>query len=198
MHGVITAFGGWPPPWSASDVPTLGLRTNSMTVDQMRISWPAFAATGGAGARGRLDGVDYHLATVILCTPFLFSAYDEPARRRIRYGGSLRQTACAFGSEKSNRAVRKGVGPDYPLWASRFVLPHIEGAAYAQECAEIVRRLCGSDDRFWSADASYGELYAPPRCCPPWRYGPSGAMLPVESADAPPADGWRGGGGGRP
>jgi 2,4-dienoyl-CoA reductase-like NADH-dependent reductase (Old Yellow Enzyme family) len=176
----------WPsadgqPPWSASDVPSpWGFVPISMTGDQIEEIVAAFAATAVRAREGGIDGVELHFGHGYLVHQF-YSPMTN--RREDEYGGSL-ENRMRFGSEIIS-AVRKAVGPDYPV-GIRLSDQHIDGGLTAQECAEIVRRLCAAK-MIDFVNASMGSYHDPSSMLPTMET-PVGAMLPSSAPIAAAAD----------
>lgn len=176
----------WPsadgqPPWSASTVPSpWGFVPISMTRDQIEEIVAAFAATAVRAREGGLDGVELHFGHGYLVHQF-YSPMTN--RREDDYGGSL-ENRMRFGSEIIN-AVRKAVGPDYPV-GIRLSDQHIDGGLTAEECAEIVRRLCAAKMVDF-VNASMGSYHDPTSMLPTMET-PVGAMLPSSGPIAAAAD----------
>lgn len=176
----------WPsadgaPPWSASTIPSpWGFVPIAMTKDQIEEIVAAFAATAVRAREGGLDGVELHFGHGYLVHQF-YSAMTN--RRDDEYGGSL-DNRMRFGSEII-RAVRKAVGPDFPV-GIRLSDQHIDGGLGPEECAEIVRRLCAAK-MIDFVNASMGSYHDPASMLPTMET-PVGAMLPSSGPIAAAAD----------
>ena len=176
----------WPsadgsPPWSASTVPSpWGFVPIAMTKDQIDEIVAAFAAAAVRAREGDIDGVELHFGHGYLVHQF-YSAMTN--RRDDEYGGGL-DNRMRFGNEIIN-AVRKAVGPDYPV-GIRLSDQHIDGGLTPQECAEIVRRLCAAK-MIDFVNASMGSYHDPSSMLPTMET-PVGSMLPSSGPIAAAAD----------
>jgi 2,4-dienoyl-CoA reductase-like NADH-dependent reductase (Old Yellow Enzyme family)/threonine dehydrogenase-like Zn-dependent dehydrogenase len=177
----------WPnidgsPPWSASDVPSpWGFVPVPMSRDQIGEIVQSFAATARRAQEGGLDGVEMHMGH-----GYLVHQYFSPITnvRQDEYGGSL-QNRARFGREILS-AVRKAVGPDFPV-GIRISDSHVPGGVTADECADIVRSYCG--DRLLDfVNASMGSYYDVPSMLPAMDT-PTGAMVPSSGRIAAAASG---------
>lgn len=176
----------WPsadgaPPWSASTVPSpWGFVPIAMTHDQIEEIVAAFAAAAVRAREGGLDGVELHFGHGYLVHQF-YSAMTN--RREDAYGGPL-ENRMRFGNDIID-SVRRAVGRDFPV-GIRLSDQHIDGGLTAEECAEIVRRLCAAK-MIDFVNASMGSYHDPASMLPTMET-PVGAMLPSSGPIAAAAD----------
>jgi len=89
----------------------LGVPPHELTVGEIaeRVEW--FASAAGRAREAGFDGVEIHGAHQYIIAAFLSSATN---RRRDKYGGSVENKARFL--IEILQAIRKEVGPDFPVW----------------------------------------------------------------------------------
>ncbi|MFH1647370.1 MAG: FAD-dependent oxidoreductase [Chloroflexota bacterium] len=108
---------------------------HELTVDEIDEIVGRFAAAANRAKEAGCDGVELHAAHIYLISQFLSPAANK---RTDRYGGTLENRARFF--MEIIRAIRKAVGPDYPVWCRITAQEYgIESGITLEETKQVVR-----------------------------------------------------------
>lgn len=170
-----SAITGWPivgP--SPIACPTRSEVPQELSPSQIAELVQAFAAAAGRAQAAGADGVEVHMAHGYLLCSFLSPFSNQ---RRDEYGGSLENRA-RFAVEVL-RAVRRAVGPDFPVLCRLSGDEYVPGGLVIDDTRRIARILEaeGADALHVSAcNAASGYLNHPPY------YVEEGVFLPLAQA----------------
>jgi 2,4-dienoyl-CoA reductase-like NADH-dependent reductase (Old Yellow Enzyme family) len=122
---------------SASDVAVLpGPRPRPMTEPEILAVIEAFAQAARRAAQAGFDGVEVHAAHYYLLSQFL-SPYTN--HRTDRWGGDLAGRARL--AVEVVKAVRRAVGPDYPIFCRLHSQENLEGGMSTEDSVYFARAL---------------------------------------------------------
>ena len=162
-----------------------GPAPRAMTEAEIEATIAAFAAAARRVKAAGFDGVEIHAAHYYLISEFL-SPYSN--RRTDRWGGGRPERA-RLGVEVT-RAVRRAVGPEYPVFCRMHAVEAVEGGLTPEDAAHAARAFeeAGVDLidasgigqaslQVWEGRSFLNTSSAPPKGTPPGSYAPFAGRL---------------------
>jgi len=113
-----------------------GIAAKSASLDEIKRVIQAFTDAAVRAKKAGFDGVEIHGAHLYLLSQFLSPVTNL---RTDQYGGSIEGRAAL--AVEITRAVRKNLGPDYPIFFRLNVLENLEGGMTPDEAVAIGKLL---------------------------------------------------------
>ena len=137
-----------------------GIVPKEMTGDEIKAIQEKFAQAAVRAQKAGFDGVEIHAAHGFLLNQFITPYYNN---RKDSYGGPIENRARMV--LETCAAIRKDVGPDYPVWVKLNSTDGIEQGLTLDDCLYVSKELArlGVDaievSGNWIAASSKKEIY---------------------------------------